>query len=159
MHCEQVRGLFEKEGDEPLSPSAREHLSSCAECAEWRRGRLILRAGWEVLAREPAPEPMLGFRERLLRRLEEASHSRQAAEFLERAGRRVVWATLALALTFLLALVLPSQGPVRSAETAELYLLEAEPPTPTESLLSVTGLEVSTVNQARGPQGVENTRK
>jgi len=118
-----------------------------------------LRAGWEVLAREPAPEPMLGFRERLLRRLEEASRSGQAAEFLERAGRRVVWATLALALTLLLALVLPSQGPVRSAEAAELYLLEAEPPTPTESLLSVAGLEVSTASHARGPQGVESTRK
>ena len=47
-------------------------------------------------------------------------------EFLERAGRRVVYATCVLALTLLLALALPSSGPLRGPTTAELYLAQSE---------------------------------
>lgn len=79
--------------------------------------------GFRLLAQDAGPEPSWGFSGRVVRRLNElAEAERGAAALIERAGRRVVWATLALTLTAVLALVVPSSGPVRAASEPE-YLL------------------------------------
>ncbi len=84
--------------------------------------------GFRLLAQDAVPEPSWGFSERVARRLNESAQAeRGAADLIERAGRRVVWATLALTLTAVLALVVPSSGPVRAATEPE-YLV-AQPAT------------------------------
>jgi anti-sigma factor RsiW len=110
---------------EEIPAAVREHLAGCPACGALAREYGLLRAGFRALAAEPGPEPSWGFAVRVLRRLEE-SPEEEGAEFLERAGRRVVYATCILALTLLLALVLPSSGPVRGPTTTDLYLAQSE---------------------------------
>ena len=45
-------------------------------------------------------------------------------ELLERAGRRMVYATLLVVLALVLALVVPTAGPVRAQASAELFPME-----------------------------------
>jgi hypothetical protein len=72
------------------------------------------------LKREEAPEPSLGFADRLVRQLGEMTKAPSVADFFERVGRRFVYATLALTFVALLALALPSTGPVRSLSAADI---------------------------------------
>jgi len=111
--------------DGAVPETLREHLAACKECTVWWKEWQLLSAGFRALAAESVPEPSLGFSARVLRRLEEGaalSGWGAAGDFFERAGRRVVWATLLMTLTVLLALVLPSSGPVRGLGEPE-YLL------------------------------------
>lgn len=125
MRCEEVRESLEEARVEHVPAPIREHLASCKGCEDYARDWRLLRAGWRALAEEPVQKASLGFVARLARRLEEAAETSSAAqEFLERAGRRVVYATVLLALIVLLILVLPSSGPLRGPATAELYLAE-----------------------------------
>lgn len=120
--------------------SAHEHLGRCADCRAWLEDWRLLQSGLRALAAEPVPETTPGFQARLLRRLEEAREGQRAAfDFFERAGRRVVWATLALALAVLLALALPSSGPLRGAEEPEFLL-------PQPALASVRGTMIVDVD-------------
>jgi hypothetical protein len=57
---------------------------------------------------------------------ESAETQRGVADLIERAGRRVVWATFALTLTAVLALVVPSSGPVRAASEPEYLLVQPQ---------------------------------
>jgi hypothetical protein len=82
----------------------------------------MVRAGFHLLQREEAPEPSLGFAERLVRRLGEVSKAPSVADFFELAGRRFVYATLALTLLALLALAVPSTGPVQSLSAADIQV-------------------------------------
>jgi hypothetical protein len=125
MRCEDVRKIIAEDWPEETPAAVREHLAGCAACDRLARNHKLVRAGFRVLAAEPVPEPSWGFSTRLLRRLQESSE-RQGAEFLERVGRRVIYATCLLALTLLLALILPSSGPLRGPTTADLYLAESE---------------------------------
>jgi anti-sigma factor RsiW len=125
MRCEEVRKIFAEDWPEETPAAVREHLAGCPACDGLARDHRLVRAGFHALAAEPAPEPSWGFSTRLLRRLEE-SPAQEGAEFLERVGRRVVYATFVLALTLLLALALPSSGPLRGPATAELYLAQSE---------------------------------
>lgn len=125
MRCEEVRRMFVEDWPEEVSAPVREHLAGCAACGALAREYGLLRAGLRALAAEPAPEPSWGFATRLLRRLEESPEVEGAA-FVERAGRRVVYATCILALTLLLALVLPSSGPLRGPTAADYYLAQQE---------------------------------
>jgi anti-sigma factor RsiW len=110
---------------EEISAAVREHLAGCPGCDALAREYELVRAGFRALAAEPVPEPSWGFSTRLLRRLEK-SPDEEGAAFLERVGRRVVYASFLLALTLLLALALPSSSPLRSPTTADLYLAQAE---------------------------------
>ena len=125
MRCEEVRKIIAEDWPEETPAAVREHLAGCPVCDGLARDHRLVRAGFRVLAAEPVPEPSWGFSTRLLRRLEE-SPAQEGAEFLERVGRRVVYATFVLALTLLLALVLPPSGPLRGPTTAELYLAQSE---------------------------------
>lgn len=140
MRCEAVRELFEEAGEGNLSVPARRHFESCAGCQsyvrEWRR----LVAGMQFLANDPPPEPSIGFSARLLRRLREgnvADFSRP--EFFESVGRRVVFATLVLVFTLLLAMVLPSSGPVRHKPNVDAYWPQPEAASAASYPVSFTG--------------------
>jgi anti-sigma factor RsiW len=125
MRCEEVRKIIAEDWPEEAPAAVREHLAGCPACDALARDDRLVRAGFHALAAEPAPEPSWGFSTRLLRRLQE-SPAQEGAEFLERVGRRVVYATFLLALTLLLALALPSSGPLRGPTTADLYLAQSE---------------------------------
>lgn len=127
MRCEDIRIILEEVRGQDAPESVRTHLVSCAECARWWQEWRLMSAGFGLLAQEAVPEPSWGFSERVLRRLEEASEGRRgAADFLERAGQRVVWATLVVTLTVVLALVVPSSGPVRAASEPESLLAQPQ---------------------------------
>src|SRR3989442_15778311 len=116
MRCDEVRELLEELKTLELPAGVREHLAACAGCAAYARDWRLVRAGFVALAAEPVPEPSLGFAARLTRRLGEGVEGvKRTEQAFERAGRRMVYAALMLTLTVLLALVLPSSGPVREA--------------------------------------------
>jgi hypothetical protein len=116
MRCEDVRTILEEAQGGTAPESVRAHLASCAGCAEWWRNWRLVSGGFRALALEAVPEPSWGFADRVVRRLREADGAgRGAADFFERAGRRVVWATLGVTLAVVLALVVPPSGPVRAA--------------------------------------------
>jgi anti-sigma factor RsiW len=125
MRCEEFREIIEETRNREESAVLREHLGRCVACAEYEQDWGRIRAGLDLLSAEPAPEPMLGFAARVLRRLEESAGllpSRE--EVMERAGRRMVYATLFVVLAFVLVLVLPTAGPVRTQASTELFPTE-----------------------------------
>jgi len=126
MHCKELRERVDELWAEELSPEVREHLARCRACEGYLHKVRLLRAGLLVLAEEPAPEPSVGFAARLVRALGEATEGRAAEEFLERVGRRFVYATSILTLITLLALILPPSGPVRAPATANLLVPQPE---------------------------------
>lgn len=122
MRCREVRGILEPESLKTISSPVKQHLAVCSECRSYVSGLWRLTQGMNLLAQEPAPEPSIGFHARVLRRLEdEASWA-----FLESVGRRVVYATLVLVLLLLLAMALPSSGPVRRSPNLESYWPQQE---------------------------------
>lgn len=128
MKCDEVRVFLEESRESGVPEAARSHLASCADCAQWWRDWQMMADGFRLLSMDEGPEPSWGFSERLVRRLGESVESARAgADLLERAGRRVVWATLALTLTAVLALVVPSSGPVRAATEPEYLLVQPLP--------------------------------
>jgi len=114
MRCRHARRLLlENEGS---SARLEEHLSACPACATYAREWARLRSGMRGLAMQAIPEASLGFASRLARNVQEASGAQRAGEFfLERAGRRFVYAALLAALLLFGVLVVPSSSPVRSA--------------------------------------------
>jgi hypothetical protein len=54
--------------------------------------------------------------------LGELGKAASVADFFERVGRRFVYATLTLALLAILALAVPSTGPVRSLSVADIQV-------------------------------------
>lgn len=125
MRCEEVHRILLEDWPEEISAAVREHLAGCPGCDALAREYGLVRAGFRALAAEPAPEPSWGFSTRLWRRLEK-SPDEEGPEFLERVGRRVVYASFLLALTLLLALALPSSGPLRGPAAADFYLAQQE---------------------------------
>lgn len=120
MHCDAVREILEEASPAGLSDPVREHLTRCADCAAYAREWRLVHAGFQVLKDETAPEPTLGFAARLVRKLDEAHMPSPAEAFLERVGRRVVYATLLMTFVLLLALALPPSGPLRGPSVSEL---------------------------------------
>jgi hypothetical protein len=125
MRCEDVHRIIVEDWPEEIPAAVREHLAGCPGCGALAREYGLVRAGFRALAAEPVPEPSWGFAVRVLRRLEE-SPVPEGAEFLERVGKRVVYASFLLALTLLLALALPSSGPLRGPTAADFYLAQQE---------------------------------
>ncbi|HMD99484.1 MAG TPA: hypothetical protein VKM93_19420 [Terriglobia bacterium] len=125
MRCEEFRETIEETRNREASAALREHLGQCDACAEYARDWQTVRAGLDMLSLEPAPEPMLGFAARVLRRLEKSTAALPSREeLLERAGRRMVYATLFLVLALMLVLVVPTSGPVRAQASTELFPTE-----------------------------------
>lgn len=146
MRCKEVEAILEEAGQKLLSEPIREHLSGCSACRGMWRDLLLLRSGFAALAEDPAPQASHGFGARLIRRLEFVHDpGSAAAEFFERVGRRFVLAGLLLAMLFILALVLPSSGPLRGPATAEVYLAQPEPGTQREA--PILGDEFSDSNE------------
>ena len=121
MHCEEWRDRLVESWGEALTPEMERHASECAACRERLRDQRLIITGFRSLRLEPAPEPSVGFSERLVRRLAEVGGRSGVGDFFELIGRRFVYATLALTFLALLALVLPSAGPVRGV-SADLLM-------------------------------------
>jgi anti-sigma factor RsiW len=126
MRCEDVREQVDELWAGEVPAETRVHLAACPACAEYLRDVRLVRTGLRLLAKDPAPEPTLGFAVRLVRRLRESAEQNAREAFFEYVGRRFVYATLVLAMFLVLALVVPSTGPVREAATPDLLIAEEE---------------------------------
>ena len=102
-----------------------------------------MRAGFRLLQREEAVEPSLGFAERLVRQLGEMGRAPTVADFFERVGRRFVYATLALTFLALLALRVPSTGPVRGLSAADIQMPAQEASLAYSDPMGETGVQES----------------
>ncbi len=121
MRCDDFRIMVEEARGGAKSEALAEHLEVCAQCRAYAEDWAGLSEAFRSAAADPAPEPSVGFAERLVRRLATSSAAESAAmEFFERVGRRVALATVLLAMLTLLVLGLPSSGPVRAPSAAEL---------------------------------------
>jgi len=125
MRCDDIRDRLDDSWEGEEAAEVRRHLTQCARCARYHRDLRLVRAGLRLWQREEAPEPSLGFAERLVRQLGEMSKAPSVADFIERVGRRFVYATLVVTFLALLALALPSTGPVRGLSAADMPAQEA----------------------------------
>lgn len=125
MRCDVVRKILGENLGTP--PALATHLASCSSCAEYARHWELVRTGLVALGKEEPPEASLGFAERLRRRLEQArAESQTRQQFIVQAGRRMVYATLLVALILVLGLLLPPSGPFRSPGVAETFLAQPQ---------------------------------
>jgi anti-sigma factor RsiW len=131
MRCDVVRRTLGENAEAPSQLAA--HLATCPSCAEYARQWELVRAGLAELRKEELPEVSLGFAERLRRRLEQArAESQTRQQFILQAGRRMVYATLLVALILVLGLLLPSSGPFRSPGAAETFLAQPQAVLPSD---------------------------
>jgi len=125
MRCDVVRERIGEGIELPAGIEA--HLSSCSACADFVRQWELVHAGLVALRKEEPPQASLGFAERLVRQMERArAVSQIGQQFIVEAGRRVVYATLLVALMLVLGLLLPSSGPLRTPQAAESILSQPE---------------------------------
>jgi predicted anti-sigma-YlaC factor YlaD len=149
MRCDDFRVMLEEERADALPELLRAHLEKCAECRAYAEDWSRLSEAFRAVAAEPLPEPTIGFAERLLRRLASSSGAERAAtEFVERVGRRVALATMLLAMLTLLALGLPTSGPVREPASAEMMAQAEQVP----SSNGIVFADDAWVNQAAAPE-------
>lgn len=154
MRCDVVREMVEEGIEVPAGVQA--HVASCPACAEYLRRWELLRTGFATLKVEEPPQASLGFTERLLRQLGNARGNAQTAQqFIVEAGRRVVYATLLVALMLILGLVLPSSGPLRTPQAAESILSQTEVATvsPDQIIGISDAAYTSNVPENPSPQG------
>jgi hypothetical protein len=122
MRCPEIRKQLDIFAGADSMPSVRDHLLICSSCRAEAEAQKLLHEGFKSLAQEPIPEMSVGFVARLMRQLDSAALTIDPArEFLERAGRRVLYASLALALTVLIALMTPASSPLRASSGTEIY--------------------------------------
>lgn len=127
MRCKRVQKMLAEFKETNLPQTAQEHLKGCAACQSYAREWSGVAAGMVLLSREAVPEPSWSFSARVLRRLgEENAGPFAPLEFLEKAGRRVVLATLLLVFALLLAMILPASGPVHHTPNVESYWQQPE---------------------------------
>jgi anti-sigma factor RsiW len=124
MSCDDIHDRLEDLWEASETSEVRQHLAECASCRKYHWDWRWVRSGLHLLKREEAPEPSLGFAERLVRRLGEVSKAPSVAEFFERVGRRFVYATLVITFLALLALALPSTGPVRGLSVSDIQITQ-----------------------------------
>ena len=152
MRCADLQERLDNLWEGELSPEVRQHLARCAACERYVRDLRLVRAGFRVLKGEAAPEPSLGFADRLVRRWGELSKQPSAGEFFEQVGRRFVYATLALTFLLLLVLALPPAGPIRGQSTADLLV-----PAEETALVPSDPLGVSNVQDVTDVTSVDGT--
>jgi hypothetical protein len=126
MRCDDVRERIDDlwEGEEPADVC--QHLTRCESCGRYYRDLRLVRGGFRLLKGEEAPQPSLGFTERLVRQFGEMSKQPSVTDFFELVGRRFVYATLVLTFVTLLALALPPTGPVRGLSSLDLQMPATE---------------------------------
>ena len=141
MRCDAVRQVLE-EGVE-RQPAVQVHLDSCTACKEYLQHWEMLHSGLVALRNEIPPEPSIGFTTRLMRRLENAPVDlRFGQQFVDQIGRRVVYASLMVALMLMMLLMLPSSGPYRSSGISESVLVRAQVASlSNEQILGVDGVD------------------
>ena len=120
MRCEDLRERLDDLWEREQPAEVREHLRRCESCARYWRDLYQVRSGFRLLKAEEVPELSLGFAERVVRQLRELSRQPSVVDFFERVGRRFVYASLVATVLALLALALPSTGPVRGLTAADL---------------------------------------
>jgi len=126
MRCGRARRLVLEENG-GRSARLEEHLSACPACAAYAQGWARLQSGLRQMARLAPPEPSLGFAVRVIRNLQDASGAQRAEFFLERAGRRFIYAALLATLLLFGVLTVPRSSPVRStAAAAEIEAAQPE---------------------------------
>ena len=139
MRCDAVRQIVEDGMDRP--PAVAAHLESCSGCKEYLRKWETLRAALIALRAEDPPEPSIGFTTRVMRRLGD-NPAELGQQFIDQIGRRVVYATLMVALMLLLMLMLPPSGPYRSSGVSESVLVQPQVATlSNEQILGVDGAD------------------
>ena len=126
MRCEHLRERLDNLWEGGETAEDRQHLTECGACARYYRDLRVVRAGLRLWKREAAPEPTLGFAERLVRQLGELGKAPSVADFFEQVGRRFVYATLALTFFALLAMALPPTGPIRGLSVADIQISPQE---------------------------------
>jgi len=122
MNCNDIRDRLDNLWESKEAPEVRQHLDGCGACTQYRRELLVLRAGLHLLKIEDAPQPSIGFADRLVRRLGEIDAPQSLSEFFERIGRRFVYASLVAAFLAVLALAVPSTGPVRGLSSTDIQM-------------------------------------
>jgi len=122
MRCDEIRDRLDILWDGEQPAEIHQHLTECASCSTYQRDLRLLRAGFTLWQKDAVPAPSLGFAERLVRQLGELSHAPSVADFFELVGRRFVYATLALTLLAILALAVPSTGPVRALTVSDIQV-------------------------------------
>jgi hypothetical protein len=126
MRCDDVRDLLNDTWDGEEPSEIRQHLAGCDSCAAFRSDLGLVRGGLALWKMDEAPSPSPGFADRLVRQLGNLGKAPSVAEFFERVGRRFVYGTLALTFLALLAFVVPSTGPVRALNAADIQMPEQE---------------------------------
>ena len=145
MRCDVVRRTIEDNFERPAAIET--HLASCPACQEYLRQWELLRAGFVALGKAEPPEPSLGFAERLTRRLQEARESQRGQQFILQAGRRMVYATLLVAVMLILGLILPSSGPLRTPWAAESVLSQPQ-------LTAMSTEQIMGIDESGSPAGI-----
>jgi hypothetical protein len=141
MRCDAVRQIVEE--GMTRTPGVEAHVESCPGCKEYLRKWETLRAGLVALRAEEPPEPTLGFTTRLMRRLENApAEFPFGQQLMDQIARRVVYATLMVAIMLALLLAVPSSGPLRSSGISESILVQSQVATlANEQVLGVDGAD------------------
>jgi hypothetical protein len=143
MRCDDIRDRLDVLWDGEQPSEVREHLTECASCSAYHRDLCLVRAGFRLWKWDEGPAPSVGFAERLVRQLGEMSNAPSVADFFERVGRRFVYATLALALLALLALAVPSTGPLQALTAADIQVPAQEASLAYSDPIGETGLQES----------------
>lgn len=143
MRCDIIRDRLDDLWEREEAAEIRSHLAQCTSCARYYRDLRLVRSGFRLLKQEAAPEPSLGFAERLVRQLGELRTAPSVADFFEQVGRRFVFASLVLTLLALLALTLPSTGPVRGLTAADIQMPTQEASLAYSDLTGETSLQES----------------
>jgi len=143
MRCEDIHDRFDDLWEGAETAEVRRHLTECVACRRYYRDLRLVRAGFRLWRHEAAVEPSLGFAERLVRQLGELGKAPSLADFFEKVGRRFVYATLVLTFLALLALALPSTGPVRGLSASDIQMSAQEAMLANSDPMGETGLQES----------------
>lgn len=141
MRCETVRQTVEE--GLARTPAVQVHIESCSGCKEYLGKWEMLQAGLVAMREDDPPEPSVGFTTRLMRRLENAPSEFQfGQQLIDQIGRRVVYATLMVALMLGLILALPSSGPLRSSGISQSVFVQTQMATlANEQIMGVDGVD------------------
>ena len=122
MRCDDIRNRLDAlwDGEDPVE--IREHLAACRACTTFRHDLRLVRAGMTLWKLDDGPAPSLGFASRLARQLGDLGRVPRVAEFFERVGRRFVYAAATVTLLALLALSVPSTGPLQSLSATDIQV-------------------------------------
>ena len=99
MNCRDIQERFDERLDHRLPVAEQQafdqHVADCAACRQqWQ----VYAGAWEIVARQTAPEPSVGFVERTLRRLDEPAPAPHTWLWL-----RWRWAAFAVVVVGLIA--------------------------------------------------------